>query len=391
MKEYRIAKGWAVVVYLAVVFLITLFGWLLIMPFVSGFEVDDPQAYFLFTCPFAIAMIALSVMGLVEIRKGKFVIDEKSLKSVSVLSTRELAFDEIRGYRADDKYIYIEPAEPKKKRVKVSLYLANTGEITEWLAARYPDLDVAKALEEEKEILANPELGFSEERRETALKSARTKAKYLNVAAACIGAWGFFAPTPYEYVTIALLVLPLIALFAIKFSNGLIRFDDKKDSAYPSAVYAMAVGIVLGLRAILDFSIFDYSKVWLPTAMITAAFLFVLMIGNKEFSYKKAKDYLSLVGAVIILAFYSYGVLISLNCVFDSSKPEIFTASVLSKRVSSGKTTTYYLELAPWGPQEKVEEISVDEVVYDRVDEGENVNVYFKKGTLDIPWVVVSD
>jgi len=54
--------------------------------------------------------------------------------------------------------------------------------------------------------------------------------------------------------------------------------------------------------------------------------------------------------------------------------------------ISSGKSTTYYLELTPWGQQKDIEEVSVSKALYNKLEQNDKVNIYYMKGQFDIPW-----
>jgi hypothetical protein len=100
------------------------------------------------------------------------------------------------------------------------------------------------------------------------LSKARQTAKVVNWAAGITAAWTFFYPTPYQYSILTAIIIPIVGLIVVKSSNGLIRIDEKKGSAYPSVIYAFiypSLGVML--RAILDYNIFDYSNAWLTTAI----------------------------------------------------------------------------------------------------------------------------
>ena len=75
---------------------------------------------------------------------------------------------------------------------------------------------------------------------------------------------------------------------------------------------------------------------------------------------------------------------------YDESNPETFQSKVLDKRISSGKTTTYYLKLTAWGGQTESDDVSVSEELYNYLEVDDNVNIYLKKGQLDIPWFIVT-
>ncbi len=392
MKKYKIAKGWAIFMYIAAPLLIALFCWILIMPFVPSMNNDmNPNVYW-FLIPMSLGMIALMVVGLIDTIKGKFVIDRDKIFTVSTFSNRQLMFDEIKGYRITDKYIFVESNNENKKKIKISTYLGKTNEIIEWLSENYSDLDIVKANQEKEEILNNEEFGWTAEQREEKLIKAHKTAKILNWTGGLIGAWTLFFANPYEYAIIASATFPIICVIVLKYFNGLIRIDERKDTAYPTIFWAIfAASMGLCLRGLLDYNIFDYTKIWIPSILISLTYIAVLTIGNKEFKFKKAKDYFTIFGFSIFMFGYGYGAVVTLNCIYDKSEPEIFNATILSKRISSGKSTTYYLELTPWGQQTEIDEVSVSKNLYDKLDQNDKVNIYFMKGQFDIPWFEVTE
>src|SRR5687768_15718032 len=115
MKEYKIAKGWAIFMYIAAPLLIGLFAWLLIMPFVPWMKDDVAPEIYWFLAPMSLGMIGLMAVGLMDTIKGKFVIDNEKVYTIGIFSNRHLRFDEIKGYRITDKYIFIEPKIEDKK------------------------------------------------------------------------------------------------------------------------------------------------------------------------------------------------------------------------------------------------------------------------------------
>jgi hypothetical protein len=124
---------------------------------------------------------------------------------------------------------------------------------------------------------------------------------------------------------------------------------------------------------------------------MTLAFLFFLLIKQQEITFKKKLDYLTVSSLALFLFAYSFGTVIHINCYYDNSEAEYFTAKVLDKRISSGKSTSYYLELSTWGKQEEVDEVSISKGFYNRIEVGDEVNIYFRNGKLKIPWFIVTD
>lgn len=383
------SKGWAIFLYLFAPIFIGLFGWVLTLPFKNGNF--SPNVNWILI-PISIAMITLMVAAVIDAYKGRLIIYEDRIISISAFSNRELKFDEIKGYIVGEKYISIKPNDKTKKKITVSKYMGGYSEILFWLSQTFTDLEKQTAIEEEQEILNDVQYGWAKDVRGEKLAKARQISKIINWAAGITAAWAFFYPTPYQYSILAAMAVPIVALLAVKFSNGLIRVDEKKGSAYPSVIYAFIFpSCALALRAILDYNIFDYSNVWLSTTLIALSFLALLLINQKEITYKKMLDYLTVISLALLLFAYSFGVLIHFNCYYDNSETQYFNAKVLNKRISSGKVTTYYLKLSTWGQQKEADEVTVDEELYDRVEVGNEVNIYLKKGAFDIPWLIVTD
>jgi hypothetical protein len=251
----------------------------------------------------------------------------------------------------------------------------------------FSDLNIIESKSDLEEILTDNDFGRDVEQRGSKLTEARKVAKILNWTGGIVAAWTVFITKPYELSVIAAIIMPIICLFAIKKYKGLIRIDHEKNSAYPTLFYGLIYsGLGVFLRALLDFNIFDYSNIWTPSILIAIAFLAFLIIGNKEFDIKKRKNYLTIAILGGFFFIYGFGSVIFANCIYDKSEPIIYNAKIIEKRISSGKSTTYYLKLTPWGTQKESDEVSVNRKEYEQAKINAPVEVYFMKGKLDIPW-----
>ncbi len=173
--------------------------------------------------------------------------------------------------------------------------------------------------------------------------------------------------------------------------KGLIRIDEKKGSAYPTIFFAILMtSCGLFLRALLDYDIFDYSNIWTPSVIIGVVMITIVVFGTKEFKFQKAKDYFSVLSLTIFFFGFGYGSIVTLNCMYDESIPQTFQSQVIEKRISSGKRTTYYLELSAWGTQTESDDVSVSEELYESLELDDNVNIYLKKGLFEIPWFMIT-
>lgn len=390
MKEYKLSKGWAIFIYLATPPLIWLLAKLLFYPFQNGNY--SPSATWV-AIPFALGMITFLVLGIIDAYKGRLIIEDDKIIAIGVFSNRELAFNEIKGYTVNDKYIFVEPNTEDKKRIKISNYTGGYSEILLWLSQNFTDLDVQQAIAKEQEILEEDTVrGWSDEMREEKLAQAIKISKIINTAAVITVIWIFLYPKPYQISMLAAIIVPIAALVAVKVTKGLVRIDELKGSAYPNVIYAFFLpGCGIMLRAILDYDIFKYTNVWQLTLFITIAFLLLLLYKQKEITFKRKMDYVTVACLALFTFAYSFGAVIHLNCFYDNSAPHNFKAKVLEKTISKGKSTTYYVKLSTWGPQNKAESTSVSWSLYNRVNVGDEMNVSFKKGKLDIPWYEVTD
>ena len=56
---------------------------------------------------------------------------------------------------------------------------------------------------------------------------------------------------------------------------------------------------------------------------------------------------------------YGYGAGMQLNALLDGSTRQIFYVLVTGKHVSSGRSTSYHLQLAQWGPNTSGQDLMV--------------------------------
>ncbi len=389
MREYKIAKGWAIFIWILGPGLIALFGFSGIMPFLAE---DINFILALILTPISIGMIILMVFGLIEVYKGRLLIENDRLVSIGAFKTKELKFDEIKGYTVNEQYIFVEPKTKEKKRIKISQYFGGYQEIIFWLSSKYENLDIVNAQAEEQEILNDETIGWSRDIREVKLLNARKISRIINWLGGISFVWTLFYPEPYDLAVLSALVIPIIALISVKLSGGLIRIDKKNGSAYPSTIYAFIFpSLGLMVRSLFDYDIFDYSNVWLKAVLVTVAFLFILLVKQKEITFKKKQDFLTVSSMMMLLFAYGFGAVIYLNCNLDKSEPQHYSATILDKRISTGKHTSYYLKLTAWGQQKEIDEVSVGKGLYNRVEINNEINIYFRNGLLEIPWFIVTD
>jgi len=143
--------------------------------------------------------------------------------------------------------------------------------------------------------------------------------------------------------------------------------------------------MVLVARTLQDIHLLEWTSILI--AAIVCALLLLLIVSACDRALRKRPW-----TAVIIFvfgAFYGWGLIAQANALLDTSPARIFQVAVTGKHVSSGKTTTYYLRLEPWGPATTSQDVSVPSSLYDYADVGVTVCVVLYPGALRIPWYEV--
>jgi hypothetical protein len=385
--EFRTAKGWRIFIYIFSPLLIGLFvyvGFITLNSETSNWTVS------LIGILISIGGTAMFTYGLIETIKGRLIIGKNTISIQSTFGTKTLDFQEIKGFRADGNYIHIISNSNDKKSIKIGTYIERSDEVLSWLNNNFIELDNHEANEEEKQILADNEFGINEQAREFRLSEARRVAKYINIIGSGVGIWLWFYPRPYLISILIAMTIPIIALVSVYLYRGLIRFDERKNSAYPSIFTGFLVpSAALLIRALMDIEILDYQNLWIIISTATIAIVSLLILGTKELKFSKFIDYFTALSLTGIVFCYTFGTYVLSNCLFDKSEPKIFNTTVVDKEISSGKSTTYYLTLEPWGPRTEAEKVSVTKDEYQTTDKGDKVDVYLRPGLFKTPWFFV--
>ncbi|MDF7813080.1 hypothetical protein [Hymenobacter sp. YC55] len=381
-RSYGTAKGWRIFIYIFAPLLILLFFssplWMFEGEW-TGIRIGFIAGAWLFGLFFCYCLY--------ETAKGRHIITEDSLVYQGAFRRKELPLDSIKGYRIDQQYTYVEPRTAANPKIRIGYTSEKYSEIQQWLSSRFPDLDKQEQEQEEGAILDDYNLGHTASVREENLAAARKTAKLVNGVGLATGAWLFLLPNPYFWAITAGLAVPLAGIAALFWHRNIIRPDEQKNSAYPSvaaALFAPTFGLLL--RDILDYELLSYTPI-LPIAGTVAALVgAVVLLGSREFMQQQ-KLRLSINLSVIAFALlYGYSSTVAINCVFDEGQPVRHKAEVLSKHYSSGKTTTYYLHVSPWGARTEAEDITVSEEYYDRIQPSTTINIYQLPGRLNVPW-----
>jgi hypothetical protein len=218
-------------------------------------------------------------------------------------------------------------------------------------------------------------------------KAAAACAKWMNACGFILLFWGLLYPQPYAKVIVLLIAFPVLTLLVLARFGGLITLDvDRYHKDRPHLLLAFLAPIcVIGFRAVYDWNILRWHGFWLPFMGVTIVFFLLTLVLAEDIRAKVSL----IITALVFSAVFSFGTLLSLNCILDSSLAVVYQAKVLNKSVSHGKSTTYHLKISPWGINRKASDTHVQPDLYERKKIGDTVEIYTHQGRLGIPWFIV--
>jgi hypothetical protein len=353
----------------------------------TGFETSSETSELIFHL-LALLCVGAAIFLIREMRISRFVITVDRVYLVSMIYKRTLSFGHIRGWREVEQEIHILPKDDSMKKIRVSTYFKDSDEIRFFLSEHFPNLDQQEVEDEVEEIIHNEAFGTTIEARASRLEQARKVAKYTEWLGWAITIWVFFYPQPYTTSIIVAILYPFLAIGVCFMYRGLIRGDGSKNSAYPSVMTTfITVSAILVLRALLDLNTLSYDNGWVSMGIIAIIMFVLYQIPTNGFLFDKRSKYITLLLLPLFTFCYGFGTVTLINAIGDSSEPVLYQTEVMKKRVSSGKTTSYYLELKKWGNLKEDEEVSVTRTEYEARDVGDSINVYEYPGVFKMPWL----
>ncbi|MFM1947183.1 MAG: hypothetical protein RL207_1466 [Bacteroidota bacterium] len=380
MKTYRIKRSSTL---FARVFN-PLFMGLMILILVWTIDSDVPMSFGFIVLQIVIFLIVflMSLIKFIESLSWSMIIDEERVSILTKIARKELAFDEIKGYREHDQYLILVPNNPDKKNLTISRSLENYPEFFRWVSEKFSDLDAADAREEKEQILTKEAYGKTVEQRERKLARASSLTVLLNIIGGITVAWMVFFSS--LYAVYAVIFVPLLCLLVFRLYKGLIRFEVGMNSPHPS----ISIGVMLPIIGIGHFvyeklNILNFSYLWAPTLIFFSLFVATLTFRNK--AYAQVKDFYKFGLFAVFMLAYVISVLISLNCMLDDSKPETYKAVVLGKRKMS-RSMGSILEVSAWGPQKINSDLKVNDDYFEYTDLKDTVLIELRKGEFNLPW-----
>jgi hypothetical protein len=320
----------------------------------------------------------------------RIVLTADAIEFGSAPTATVLRRDEIAGWRTlqpsnGPAILVLVPRDSLRQPVKIQKLFQSDAAFESWLA-QLPNLDAQDRQAAEQEIAANPDLGVTPDERMATLAAARRTARILNGMFVVSALWAFFYPRPYWLAVTVLAALPWVAVVITARSHGLFRIDQKRNDPHPTVGLAFLMpGFILALRAMLDVHVLRWQEgLWLAGGLGLLLWAAALM-SDATLRTKKA----TAVALFFLVPAYGYGAGALGNALLDKSPPRVYAVKVVSKYVSSGRSTTYNLRLEAWGPRLETSTVSVSHSFYNSVQPGSPVCIVLRPGALHVAWYVV--
>lgn len=336
----------------------------------------------------AVPFLFVSALFLLAAFKRKVVLDGQSIRYTGIFNQKEIALRDIKGYRV------ITGKNPALKIISVSESIPgiSINNYTDFnlqpvLTTRFKDLDALDKEDETAALLLNEQLGSTEEEREQRLRKAKRIAIAYNIIGVVVLVAPLFSKSRLSFVPA--MIYPFIGLWLMWSGKGLIKFYS---NAKRSPLAFLLFGFVFPCIGIFATSMAFYNllspaHLWAPALLISAVLFFLLYRLGFNASVQQAGSQFFMM-AIVALPF-GFGSIIHLNGALDKAPQQVYTAPVLDHYVSHGKSTSYHLDLGPWGPRTEAREVQVSRSLYDEVNVGDTVTVILHEGRLGIPWYQV--
>jgi hypothetical protein len=221
------------------------------------------------------------------------------------------------------------------------------------------------------------------DQRMNALRQARHMNFVFSVIAIAAGFAFFFSEGIVHVAAAVVLVLtPALVLFLLHGEPSLYALAKPKRDPRADltiAVLASAIGLLMGGISV-HFASYKPLLEW--GAVVLAVFVFAF------WTYTQNNPRTPSLPLILLIygSLYAFGVVTVADTLLDRRQPATYATTVLDRHIVHGRSTTYYLDLAPWGPYARENKMSVGHREYASAQIGEAVCLSLHAGYLHAPW-----
>ena len=108
--------------------------------------------------------------------------------------------------------------------------------------------------------------------------------------------------------------------------------------------------------------------------------------------FRQAKQGVAPVGSILGVLFfaccYGFGSVRAVDHLPTHAPAQFYSAAIVDKHETSGRSSSYYLHLAPWGPFQDENKLEVNHSLYEAAEIGDKICLELHQGLLHAPWYV---
>ncbi len=336
--------------------------------------------------PIALALlpVCLSVYLLALALRSRLIIDDSHIEVRCPFREQSAELNDIEGYRTiSTRNGSFWRLQLKQSRGSITIQKSfDCDDLRAWLQ-QFTDLDERDRNALLEEIKQAPGLGATPDERLNALKQA----SHLNIALSAVAiaaavVFFFYQGTVRLAAAIILALVPAMVLYLLHkdpllYAVGKPKRDPRTDLTI--AILVSGIGLMMGGIA-MNFVSHKPLMEW--GALIAAAYIFAF------YAYTQKEPRVQSFVLIILIygCMYGYGLVTIADTLLDHAPATTFATAVVGEHEVHGKSTTYYLDLAAWGPFEKTNKLSVRHSEYLQARIGEAVCLALHPGFLHAAW-----
>jgi hypothetical protein len=322
--------------------------------------------------------------------RARIILDGTRIEVRGLLGERSADLSEIEGFRTfqsrNGSYMKLFLKEGRGT-ITVSKSFNFDEHFREWFD-QVPDLDKRDGEALLEEISHEQELGATPEERLKKLADAKTWSVFLTVVATAAAVALWLARSALLVPATLLLALTPVAAFLLLMRSPLL-YAVLKQKADPRAELSIAL-IVSTIGLLLSMSGLHFVSVR-PLLIFMVSVGIAYFLAFQSACRRSTQRQGAIIALLVLAGLYGAGFGLMADTITDQGPATTYSADVLRKRVSHGRSTSYYLVLSPWGPLKSPHQLSVPGRTYRSLQIGDEVCLSVHPGTLRAPWFQLVD
>jgi hypothetical protein len=370
-------RGWQRALYMVLGLAVGGLGALIIFLPAQNGQSGPPVAVAIFPLALGLYLAALAL-------RSRLIIDGSHIEVRGVFREQSAELSDVEGYRTiSTRNGTFWKLQLKQGRGSITIQKwFDCDELRAWFR-QLTDLDERDRNALLEEIKQAQDLGATPDERLNALKQAKQLNIALSAVAIAAALGFFFSQGPVRLMAaIVLAVTPGIVLYLLNrdpllYAVGKPKRDPRTDLTI--AVLVSGIGLMMGG---LSVSFVSYKALLAWGVFVAAAYIFAFSTYTQK--GPRAPGFLLIM--LIYGCLYAYGLVTVADTALDHAPATTYATSVIGEHEVHGRSTSYILDLAPWGPFDSANKLSVPHREYVRAQVGDAVCLSLHPGYLHAPW-----